>query len=241
MSAALIGLDDLFTAPSQSPAAAAAILVFNQAHATPPDRLARGLRAVAPHLSAQDCDGWVQAMTTPLAKASITTTNRIAAFLGQCSVESDGFRSLEEDLNYSAARLCVVWPNHFPNQAAAEPCAMEPERLADTVYASRMGNGDAASGDGWRFRGRGLIQMTGRNTYQRFADAIGMTLDAAVDHAATRQGAADSAVWFWSSRNLNALADSWLLEKITTCINGGSLGAVERARLCEAARHAIGA
>jgi putative chitinase len=241
MSAALTGLEDLFTAPSLSPAAAAAILVLNQTHITQPDLLARGLQAVAPNLTAQDCAGWVQALTAPLAKASITTTNRIAAFLGQCSVESGGFRVLEENLNYSAARLCVVWPNHFANQAAAEPCAMAPERLANTVYANRMGNGDAASGDGWLFRGRGLIQMTGRDTYQKFADAIGMTLDAAVDHAATRQGAADSAVWFWSSRNLNALADSWLLEKITISINGGSLGAVERARLCEAARHAIGA
>ncbi len=241
MSAALTGLEDLFATSSLSPAAAAAILVLNQAQATPPDRLARGLRAVAPHLSAQDTDGWVQALMAPLAKSAVTTTNRIAAFLGQCSVESDGFRSLEEDLHYSAARLCAVWPNHFPNQAAAEPCAMEPERLANTVYANRMGNGDAATGDGWRFRGRGLIQITGRDTYQRFANAVGMTLDAAVDHAATRQGAADSAVWFWSSRDLNVPADSWLLEKITTSINGGSLGAAERARLCETARHAIGA
>jgi putative chitinase len=104
-----------------------------------------------------------------------------------------------------------------------------------------LGNGDAASGDGWRFRGRGLIQMTGRETYQHFADAMGLTLDAAVDHAATNQGAADSAAWFWSERKLNALADAWMLEKLTISINGGSQGAADRARLCEIARHAIGA
>jgi putative chitinase len=229
-----------------SPAAAAAILVLNQVQPPPPDQLApdrlgRGLAAIAPHLSDAERADWVQVLPVPLRNAAIATTNRVAAFLGQCAVESGGFRLLEEDLNYSAARLCVVWPSHFPNQSAAESCAMNPERLANTVYANRLGNGDSASGDGWRFRGRGLIQMTGRDTYQQFAQAMGMTLDGAADHAGTPQGAADSAAWFWASRKLNALADAWLLEKLTISINGGSQGAADRARLCEAARRAIGA
>jgi putative chitinase len=241
MSATATGLDNLLPSPSLSPAAAAAILVLHQVQPLAPDWLARGIAAVAPHLTDADRADWIQVLSAPLGKAGITTTNRVAAFLGQCAVESGGFRLLEEDLNYSAARLCVVWPSHFPDQAAAAACAMAPERLANTVYANRLGNGDSASGDGWRFRGRGLIQMTGRDTYQRFAQATGMTLDAAVDHAGTHQGAADSAAWFWTSRKLNSLADAWALEKMTISINGGSQGAADRARLCEAARHAIGA
>src|ERR1700757_62118 len=145
MSATVTGLDSLLPSSSLSPAAAAAILVLNQVQPLAPDRLARGLAAVAPHLSDAERADWVQVLPTPLRNAAITTTNRVAAFLGQCAVESGGFRSLEEALNYSAARLCVVWPSHFPNQAAAEPCAMEPERLANTVYANRLGNGDSAS------------------------------------------------------------------------------------------------
>ncbi|HET6607825.1 MAG TPA: glycoside hydrolase family 19 protein [Rhodopila sp.] len=241
MSAAVTGLDSLLPPSSPSPAAAAAMLVLHQVQPLAPDRLSRGIAAVTPHLTEADRAGWLQVLPAPLRKAGITTTNRVAAFLGQCAVESGGFRLLEEDLNYSAARLCVVWPSHFPDQAAAEACAMAPERLANTVYANRLGNGDSASGDGWRFRGRGLIQMTGRETYQRFAQAMGLTLDIAVDHAGTHQGAVDSAAWFWSSRKLNALADAWSLEKLTISINGGSQGAADRARLCEAARHAIGA
>ncbi|HVY14870.1 MAG TPA: glycoside hydrolase family 19 protein [Rhodopila sp.] len=232
---------DLFAEPSLSPAAAAATLVLTTSRPSLSDRLVRGLRAVAPRLSDADRAAWAQALATPLGQAAVTTPNRIAAFLGQCSVESDGFRVLEENLSYSAARLCAVWPSRFPSEAAAQSCAMEPERLANTVYADRLGNGDSASGDGWRFRGRGLIQITGRETYTKFAAAMHLALDAAVEHAATRQGAADSAAWFWSSRRLNALADAWMLEKMTITINGGSQGAAERARLCEAARHAIGA
>ncbi|HYZ20748.1 MAG TPA: hypothetical protein VE690_01200, partial [Rhodopila sp.] len=164
----------------------------------------------------------------------------VATFLGQCSVESAGFRALEENLNYSAARLCQVWPARFPNLEKAAACAMRPEALANAVYANRMGNGGAASGDGWRFRGRGLIQLTGRSAYERFARAMGIGLDQAVEHAATVQGAADSAAWFWSAQGLNALATTWSIDLITRKINGGSEGAAERRRLCEAALQAIG-
>ncbi|HEY0423542.1 MAG TPA: hypothetical protein VGC82_09500, partial [Rhodopila sp.] len=103
------------------------------------------------------------------------------------------------------------------------------------------GNGEEASGDGWRFRGHGLIQITGRDAYRRFAQAMAMTLDQAVEHAGTRTGAADSAVWFWTANQLNALATSWSVDLLTRKINGGSAGAAERNRLCEAALHAIGA
>ncbi len=118
---------------------------------------------------------------------------------------------------------------------------MQPETLANRVYSNRLGNGDEASGDGWRFRGRGLIQLTGRANYQQFAEAMTMTLDQAVEHAATEAGAADSAAWFWTVNQLNPLADAWSVDLITRKINGGMNGAAERSRLCEAALQAIGA
>lgn len=242
MSSSVTDLEGQPSTPSLSPAVAAAVTIMNQPFtAMAPARLARGVQAVAPHLTADQAVAWAQALAVPMQKASVTTPNRIGALLGQCAVESEGFRALEEDLNYSAARLCVVWPNRFPNEAAASPCARAPEQLANTVYADRLGNGNAASGDGWRFRGRGLIQITGRDNYQRFADAMGMTIDAAADHAGTQQGAADSAVWFWSTHRLNVFADSWMLEKITISINGGTEGAADRVRMCNLARQAIGA
>ena len=196
--------------------------------------------AVAPHLTADERTAWVTALAEPLLKAGISTPRRVAAFLGQCAVESAGFRGMEEDLSYSAARLCEVWPSRFPTVEAAEACALQPEALANRVYADRLGNGDEASGDGWRFRGRGLIQITGRGNYQRFAQAMGTTVDQAVEHAATPAGAADSAAWFWSVNELNALAETWSVDLITRKINGGMAGAAERSRLCEAALQVIG-
>jgi putative chitinase len=118
---------------------------------------------------------------------------------------------------------------------------LQPELLANRVYAERLGNGGEDTGDGWRFRGRGLIQITGRTAYQRFAKSMGMTLDQAVEHAATEAGAADSAAWFWTANDLNGLAKTWSIDLLTRKINGGMAGAAERTRLCEAALHVFGA
>jgi putative chitinase len=242
MSGALAGFEDLFPGTSPDPAVAAAVTVLAaMPPPLPPARLDLALRAVAPHLTDAELTAWSAAMAAPLLKAGITTPRCVAAFLGQCAAETGGFRDLEEDLNYSAARLCAVWPSRFPTLAAAEPCAMQPENLANLVYSNRMGNGDPASGDGWRFRGRGLLQITGRSAYQHFAQAMAMTLDQAVAHAATLAGAADSAAWFWSANQLNAPASRWSVDLITRKINGGMTGAAERSRLCEAALQAIGA
>lgn len=230
----------LFRKAPAHPAVAAAVLVLGNAPPAPTS-LNAALRAVAPQLSEAERAAWIAALGTPLRKAGITTPRRIAAFLGQCAVESGGFRNLQENLMYSAPRLCQVWPMRFPSREVAAACALQPEALANTVYANRLGNGAPDSGDGWRFRGRGLIQITGRTSYERFAAAMGMTLDKAVEHAATQAGAADSAAWFWSTNGLNAPAESWSLDILTRTINGGTLGADERARLCQAALHAIGA
>jgi putative chitinase len=238
---ALTAFEDFFQQPSLDPAVAAAVIVLCSASSPQPPGLDRALRAVAPHLTDAERGAWVAALAEPLLKAGITTPRCVAAFLGQCAEESGGLRDLEEDLSYSATRLCQVWPNRFPTAAAAESCALQPEVLANRVYANRMGNGDEASGDGWRFRGRGLFQITGRIAYEHFAQAMNMTLDQAVDHAATQAGAADSAAWFWTANRLNALANTWSIDLLTRKINGGTAGAAERSRLCEAALHAIGA
>jgi len=240
MSGALTAFEALFQRPSAEPAVAAAIIVLANT-SSPSPGLDPALAAVAPHLTANERAAWVIALTDPLRRAGITTPRCVAAFLGQCAVESAGFRGMEEDLNYSAARLCQVWPTRFPNTEAAEACAMQPEVLANRVYSNRLGNGDEASGDGWQFRGRGLIQITGRSAYQLFARAMNMTLDQAVAHAATQTGAADSAAWFWTANDLNALANTWSIDLMTRKINGGMAGAAERTRLCEAALQAIGA
>ncbi len=232
----------LFQHSLTDPAAAAAAMVLaKRPPPLPPKHLDLGLRAVAPHLTYDERAAWIAALTVPLGKAGLATPRCVAAFLGQCSVESGEFRSMEEDLSYSAARLCQVWPSRFPNVEAAEACALRPEVLANRVYANRMGNGDEASGDGWQFRGRGLIQITGRTAYTRFAQAMNMPLDQAVEHAATLAGAVDSAIWFWSINQLNTLANSWSVDQITQKINGGMTGAAERTRLSQAALQAIGA
>lgn len=241
LSDALGVFEVLFQQSSTDPAVAAAVTILANTPVPAPNRLDPALHAVAPHLTQDERAAWVSALADPLLKSGITSPRCVAAFLGQCGVESAGFRDLEENLSYTAARLCQVWPNRFPTLAAAEACALQPETLANRVYSSRMGNGDEASGDGWRFRGRGLIQITGRAAYEQFAQAMAMTLDQAVEHAATQAGAADSAAWFWSTNKLNPLADTWSIDVITRKINGGMNGAAERSRLCQAALHVLGA
>ena len=242
MFAALAAFAALWPQSSANPTVAAAVTVL--AAAPPPlpaTRLDPALRAVAPQLTDAERAAWVAALAQPLLKAGITAPRCVAALLGQCAEESAGFRCIEEDLNYTAGRLCAVWPIRFPTPETAAACAGQPEVLANRVYADRMGNGNEASGDGWRFRGRGLIQITGRTAYQNFARAMNMTLDQAVDHAATQAGAADSAAWFWSANQLNVPANAWSINLITQKINGGTTGAAERDRLCQAALNAIGA
>ncbi len=254
MSAALSEVARLFGRSFPNPATAAAVAVLSNPsaaslvrHVSPGafastglGNLNRGLSAVAPHLTNAERAAWAAAMAGPLAKAAITAPRCVAAFLGQCAVESDGFLALEENLSYSAERLCQVWPGRFPTATAADACAFQPEMLANQVYADRMGNGSVQSGDGWRFRGRGLIQISGRANYERFAAAMNLALDEAVQNAATQAGAAESAAWFWQVNRLNELAEAWSIDLITRKINGGTTDAAQRSRLCEAALRAIG-
>ena len=207
---------------------------------TPLPGLEAAIRSCAPRLTDAEIADWVDALTETLRRNRIDTPRRIAAFLGQCAHESSGFKVMQENLNYRAERLCQVWPARFPNLEVANDCARNPERLANRVYASRMGNGDETSGDGWRFRGRGLIQLTGRSNYQRFANSLGCTIEEAAQRAETPRGAGESAAFFWSANSLNTLADTWSIDAMTRKINGGTAGAAERRHLCDPALAAIG-
>ena len=174
---------------------------------------------------------WTDALNKILPDYDINSVNRIAAFLGETYVESAGYTALHENLNYTAQSLCRVWPGHFTADIA-DQYAHNPERIANRAYAGRMGNGDEASGDGWNYCGRGLIQITGRNNYQAFADSLQMNIADVPAFLQTFEGAIQSATAFWETNNLNQFADSWNIQKLSIKINGGELGLPERIAQC---------
>jgi putative chitinase len=168
------------------------------------------------------------ALNAVLPKYDINTPERVAAFLAQCGHESADFTTLKENLNYSAKGLHGTWPKRFVTEEAAKPYERNPEKIANKVYADRMGNGPEASGDGWKYRGRGAIQLTGHDNYHAFAKDIGKTVDEAIAYLETLPGAIESACWFWKKNGLNALADAKDMKAATKKINGGDLGLAER-------------
>jgi len=170
---------------------------------------------------------WTDALNKILPDYDITTPQRVAAFLAQTAHESGGYTALHENLNYTAQSLCRVWPSHFTADIA-DQYAHNPERIANRAYAGRMGNGDEASGDGWNFCGRGLLQVTGRVNYQAFADSLQMNIADVPAFLQTFEGAVQSACWFWENNNLNAYADSGDFVTMTKKINGGTLGLDDR-------------
>ena len=153
---------------------------------------------------------------------------RMAAFLAQIAHESGGFNFVKEGLNYSAAGLTKTWPRRFPTLASARPYARNAEKIANRVYANRMGNGSEASGDGFKFRGRGLIQLTGKTNYSRFAKSIGKSLNETIAYLETPEGAVASAGWFWDINKLNIYADKGDFVGLTRRINGGTIGLADR-------------
>ena len=171
-------------------------------------------------------DKWEIPLNQVFVKYDIGTPKRQAAFIGQCAVESANFTRLQENLNYSAQRLTQVWPSRFPNISMAEPYANNPEKLANFVYAGRMGN--LQDGDGWKFHGRGLIQLTGRENYANCGSGVGVDLIDNPDLLLTPKYAVLSAGWFWNKKGLNALADTQEYGAITRRINGGLTGLDER-------------
>lgn len=178
---------------------------------------------------------WYQALCEILPKYDITTPERVVGFVAQCAHESNNFRTLEENLNYSVDALLRVFPRYFrpPNGRNPQLYARNPERIANYVYMDRYRTsagalGNTQPGDGWRFRGRGIKQITGRNNFAAFGRTVGMTADQAVAYVATPKGAIESACWFWSTRNLNRFADRRDIDGMTRVINGGTIGLADR-------------
>ncbi len=177
---------------------------------------------------------FASALTMSMDKYQINTRLRMAAFIAQVGHESGQLRTLVENLNYSAEGLVRTWPRRF-NLLTATNCARKPEQIANIVYASRLGNGPAATGDGWKYRGRGLIQVTGWVNYQACGSALSLDLLTKPELLEQPAYAALSAAWFWSSNGLNELADAGKFEAITQRINGGQNGAADRLAIYQCA------
>jgi len=186
-------------------------------------------------------DHWCDALNKLLPDYGIDTPQRVAAFIAQAAHESGNFTALHENLNYRAETLRKVFPKYFPTDELAQQYAHNQEAIANRVYANRMGNGDEASGDGYRYCGRGLIQLTGQSNYQSFADSIETPLDQIPDYLQTFEGAVQSACWFWENNNLNQYADSDDILTMTKRINGGTIGLEDRKKHYEHAKHVFGA
>ena len=186
-------------------------------------------------------DHWIEAFDQLLPDYEINTPKRIAAFIAQCAHESGNFRFLKENLNYKAESLMKTFPKYFSDRDTANAYAKQPVKIANRVYASRMGNGDEASGDGYRYCGRGLIQLTGKTNYDWFAASLEISATEASEYLETFEGAAQSACWFWESNNLNVEADAGDIKKMTKKINGGYIGLDDRIKHYEHALHILGA
>lgn len=158
----------------------------------------------------------------------MNTPERLGGFLAQIAHESGGFNAIKENLNYSGEGLLGTFGKYFPTDTFAKQYARNPEMIANRVYANRMDNGNEASGDGFKFRGRGLIQITGRANYTKLAEALDMTLDECTDYLETPEGAVASAGWFWDTNKLNAYCDRGDFVGLTKRINGGTKGLLER-------------
>lgn len=181
------------------------------------------------------------ALAAPLARFAINTPARAGAFLAQCHVESAGFARLEENLFYTTAKAVrSCWPKRFPTDASCAPFLRNPKALASRAYAGRNGNGDEASGDGWRFRGRGLIQLTGRENYRNAGRGLGRPYEAEPELVADLAQAVMTAAWFWDSIGGNARADAGNIDGITKRVNGEQMReAAQRRGLTQRYRRAL--
>jgi putative chitinase len=185
-------------------------------------------------------DQWYGALAQLMPDYDINTPHRVAHFVAQCAHESNNFLFVQENLNYKAVSLRKTFPKYFPTDELAAQYALKPERIANRVYANRMGNGDEASGDGWRYRGRGLIQLTGKDNYTFFAGSLGIPVEEASEYLSTFEGAAQSACFFWEQNRLNRFADANDVKGLTRAINGGQIGLEDRIKHTEHALHVMG-
>lgn len=184
---------------------------------------------------------WHHALEQLLPDYEINTPQRIAAFIAQCAHESGGFTALKENLNYKAVTLRKIFGKYFPTDEMAQQYAGKQEAIANLVYANRMGNGPPESGDGYRYCGRGLIQLTGKDNYFWFAASLQIPVEEASAYLETFEGAAQSACWFWETNQLNKWADTGDILMLTKKINGGTIGLEDRKKHYEHALHILGA
>ncbi|MDB2315676.1 glycoside hydrolase family 19 protein [bacterium] len=158
----------------------------------------------------------------------MTNPQRQAMFLAQTAHESGNFKFTEENLNYSGSALMRVWPRHYPTKEIAAVYNRNKEMIGNRSYGGRMGNGDEASGEGWKYRGRGIIQLTGKNNYRACSEALGIDLIENPEIAKDNPVAVLSAGWFWETRRLNRWCDKGDVKKVTRLINGGTNGLKDR-------------
>lgn len=184
-------------------------------------------------------DDWYESLCQILPDYDIDTVPRVAAFLAQTAHESGNYRAIKENLNYKAESLCKVWPRYFPDLATAKAYEKQPERIANRAYGNRMGNGDEQSGDGWKYAGKGLIQLTGKDNYTRYAQSLEISVEEASEHLTTFEGCVQSAAWFWEANNLNQWADSGDILTMTKRINGGTIGLEDRIKHYDHALHVL--
>lgn len=187
---------------------------------------------------------WHRALAQLMPDYELNTPQRAAAFLAQCAHESGGFVFIKENLNYRWQSLRKIFPKYFPTDELAQQYASKPnkaEAIANRVYANRMGNGPEDSGDGYRYCGRGLIQLTGKDNYSWFAASVGITPEEASEYMETFEGAAQSACWFWETNSLNRWADAGDILNLTKRINGGTIGLDDRVKHYNHALHVFGA
>jgi putative chitinase len=186
---------------------------------------------------------WHEALCEILPDYDIDTPQRLAAFLAQCAHESGGFKAIKENLNYKPATLVTLFKKYFDQPTAERYCAMSDKQaaIANRIYANRMGNGPESSGDGYRYCGRGLIQLTGKDNYTRYAQSTEQTVEEASEHLTTFEGCVQSAAWFWEANNLNQYADSGDILTMTKRINGGTIGLEDRKKHYAHALHVLGA
>lgn len=183
---------------------------------------------------------WLEPLKETFEKYNIDTPKRQAAFIGQCMHESNGFKTLTENLNYSAKALMATWPSRFTSEEMANQYARNPEKIANKVYGGRMGNADESSGEGWKYRGRGIKQLTGKENYERCGSSLGVDLVSNPDLLLEPKYAALSAGWFWNKHGLNDLADKSDIETMTKRINGGLLGLDARKAAIQKAESVLG-
>jgi putative chitinase len=186
-------------------------------------------------------DNWLEALNEILPEYEIDTPKRVAAFIAQCAHESGGFKFLKENLNYRAESLLKIFPKYFKTLAEANQYARQPEKIANKIYGGRMGNGPESSGDGFRYCGRGLIQLTGKDNYTWFAASLEIPVEEAAEYLQTFEGAVQSACWFWETNKLNQWADKGDIINLTKRINGGTIGLEDRIKHYNHALHVLGA